>query len=174
MHHKRLSLASHWEELEAGFQKMHLKAIPFKDPMVITKEKTRIKGGKQDFFQPEADRVRPPNQEAAGIGEIITQEPEIVRNTSNRVRSPANINITPTQNENSAVTPEINIESNKMWLKMSQFAEKTHKKRERLQENNVRLPDLTTLQQTTIQNLQEGYSKLSKASEETKKSQTKS
>ncbi|MBW0508313.1 hypothetical protein O181_048028 [Austropuccinia psidii MF-1] len=34
---KRFNLASNWEVLRAGFQKIYLKEIPFKDLMVITK-----------------------------------------------------------------------------------------------------------------------------------------
>ncbi|MBW0576379.1 hypothetical protein O181_116094 [Austropuccinia psidii MF-1] len=37
MNSKRFNLASHWEELEASFQKICLKEIPFKDLMEITK-----------------------------------------------------------------------------------------------------------------------------------------
>ncbi|MBW0567059.1 hypothetical protein O181_106774 [Austropuccinia psidii MF-1] len=77
--------------------------------------------GKQGFFQPEAERVRPHDTEAIFIRERISQEPEIVVNTSDRIRSPATRNITPTQNEHSSVTPESNINSNELWLKMSQF-----------------------------------------------------
>ncbi|MBW0547346.1 hypothetical protein O181_087061 [Austropuccinia psidii MF-1] len=34
---KKFNLASHWDELGASYQKICLKEIPFKDPMVITK-----------------------------------------------------------------------------------------------------------------------------------------
>ncbi|MBW0481255.1 hypothetical protein O181_020970 [Austropuccinia psidii MF-1] len=37
MDNKRFNLASHWEELREGFQKIFLKEIPFKDIMVMTK-----------------------------------------------------------------------------------------------------------------------------------------
>ncbi|MBW0463346.1 hypothetical protein O181_003061 [Austropuccinia psidii MF-1] len=37
MYTKRFNLASHWEELGEGFQKIFLKEIHFKDLMVITK-----------------------------------------------------------------------------------------------------------------------------------------
>ncbi|MBW0474064.1 hypothetical protein O181_013779 [Austropuccinia psidii MF-1] len=37
MDNRSFNLASHWEELEASFQKICLKRIPFKDLMVITK-----------------------------------------------------------------------------------------------------------------------------------------
>ncbi|MBW0470746.1 hypothetical protein O181_010461 [Austropuccinia psidii MF-1] len=57
-------------------------------------EKTRIQGQKQDLFQPKAERVRPNDPEAVGLGERSTKEPEIVVNTS-RISSPTNRNITP-------------------------------------------------------------------------------
>ncbi|MBW0478536.1 hypothetical protein O181_018251 [Austropuccinia psidii MF-1] len=38
-------------------------------------EKTRIQGQKQEFFQPKAERVRPNDPEAVGLGERSTQEP---------------------------------------------------------------------------------------------------
>ncbi|MBW0582939.1 hypothetical protein O181_122654, partial [Austropuccinia psidii MF-1] len=37
MDNKRFNLTSHWEELEASFQKICLKEIDFKDLMIITK-----------------------------------------------------------------------------------------------------------------------------------------
>ncbi|MBW0544222.1 hypothetical protein O181_083937 [Austropuccinia psidii MF-1] len=38
-------------------------------------KKTRIQGEKQDFFQPQAEKVRSNDQEAVGLGERSTQEP---------------------------------------------------------------------------------------------------
>ncbi|MBW0589350.1 hypothetical protein O181_129065 [Austropuccinia psidii MF-1] len=108
-------------------------------PLGLKREKARIKREKQDFFEPEAERVRPHDQEAVGLVERSTQEPEIVVNTSNRIRRPADKNITPTQNENNSVKPESNIKINKLWLKISQFSEKTQQNFARLQENNVSL-----------------------------------
>ncbi|MBW0536085.1 hypothetical protein O181_075800 [Austropuccinia psidii MF-1] len=81
---------------------------------------------RQDTFQPKAERVIPNYPEAFGIGERSTQEPEIVVNTS-RIGSPNNRNITPTQNEHNVVTPESNLNSNALWLNISQFAEKMQK-----------------------------------------------
>ncbi|MBW0517630.1 hypothetical protein O181_057345 [Austropuccinia psidii MF-1] len=84
-------------------------------------EKTRIQREKQDFFQPLVERVRPNAPEAVGIGERSTQEPEVIVNTS-RISIPINRNINPTQNEHNVVTPESNLKSDQIWLKMSQFA----------------------------------------------------
>ncbi|MBW0471788.1 hypothetical protein O181_011503 [Austropuccinia psidii MF-1] len=124
--------------------------------------------GKNDFFQPEAEGVRPNDPEAFGIGEKSTQDPEIAVNTPDRVSSPPIINIIPTQNEHSFGTPESNMKINLMWLKRSQYTEQTQEKFEKLHEKNLTLQELLTLQKTTIHNLQEDYTKLSKASEETK------
>ncbi|MBW0492009.1 hypothetical protein O181_031724 [Austropuccinia psidii MF-1] len=84
-------------------------------------ENTRIQGQKQDLFQPKAERVRPNDPAAVVICERGTQESEIVLNTS-RISSPNNSNITPTQNEHSVVTPKSNLNSDGLWLQMSQFA----------------------------------------------------
>ncbi|MBW0583766.1 hypothetical protein O181_123481 [Austropuccinia psidii MF-1] len=72
-------------------------------------EKKRIKREKQDFFQQEAEKAGPHDPEAVGLGERSSQEPEIVVNNSNRIRSPASRNITPTQTKKSVATPESDI-----------------------------------------------------------------
>ncbi|MBW0499762.1 hypothetical protein O181_039477 [Austropuccinia psidii MF-1] len=59
-------------------------------------QKTRKQGKKQELFQPKAERVRPYEPEAVGLGERSTQEPEIAVHTS-RISSPINRNITHTQ-----------------------------------------------------------------------------
>ncbi|MBW0471834.1 hypothetical protein O181_011549 [Austropuccinia psidii MF-1] len=113
-------------------------------------EKTRIQGGKQDFFQPDEERFRPHDLEAVGLGESSTQEPEIAVDTSNRIRSPDNRNITTTQNEDSVFTHESHIKNNEMWLQMSQFSENTQENLANLQEKNEWSNKLTNSQQTTI------------------------
>ncbi|MBW0500588.1 hypothetical protein O181_040303 [Austropuccinia psidii MF-1] len=89
-------------------------------------EKTRTQGKKQDLFQPKAERVRPNDQEAVGLGERSTQEPEVVLNNS-IISNPLNRNITPTQIEHNVITPESNLNSDALWLQMSQFLEQTQK-----------------------------------------------
>ncbi|MBW0467479.1 hypothetical protein O181_007194 [Austropuccinia psidii MF-1] len=131
-------------------------------------EKTRIEGQSQNLFQPKAERVRQNYPEAVGLGERCTQEPEIVVNTS-RISSPNNRNITPTQNEHSVVTPESNLNSDSLWLQMSQFSEKTQKKFEELQESHERRKTLTAFMDKIVKTLQEGHAQLRKASEETNK-----
>ncbi|MBW0479007.1 hypothetical protein O181_018722 [Austropuccinia psidii MF-1] len=92
-------------------------------------EKTRIQGQKQDLSQPKAERGRPNHPEAVGLGERSKQKPEIVANTS-RISSSTNRNTTPTQTEHNVVTPESNLNSDKLWLQMSQFAVKAQESRD--------------------------------------------
>ncbi|MBW0564388.1 hypothetical protein O181_104103 [Austropuccinia psidii MF-1] len=89
-------------------------------------EKTRIQGKKQDHLQPEEGRVLHNDPEAVGFGERSAQEPEVSVNNS-RISSPSNRNINQTQIEHNVVTPESNLNSDALWLQMSQFAEKTQK-----------------------------------------------
>ncbi|MBW0513689.1 hypothetical protein O181_053404 [Austropuccinia psidii MF-1] len=131
-------------------------------------KKTRIQGQKQDLFQPKAERVRPNDPEAVVICERSTQEPQIAVNTS-IISSHNNRTITPTQNEHNVATPESNLNSEEMWLKMSQFAEKTQKQFEELQESHERMKTLTAFMDKIVRPLQEGHSQLRKASEETNK-----
>ncbi|MBW0558534.1 hypothetical protein O181_098249 [Austropuccinia psidii MF-1] len=131
-------------------------------------EKTWIKGKKQDHLQPEEERVRPNDPEAVGFGERSAQEPEVVVNNS-RISSPINRNITPTQIEHNGVTPESNLNSDALWLQMSQFAEKTQKHFAELQASHERMKTLTASMDKIVKALQEGHAQLRKASEETKK-----
>ncbi|MBW0492453.1 hypothetical protein O181_032168 [Austropuccinia psidii MF-1] len=87
-------------------------------------EKTRIKGQKQDLFQPKAERVGPNDPEAVGPCERSAQKPEIVVNTS-RISSTINRNITPTQTEHNVFKPDSILNSDKLLLKMSQFSVQT-------------------------------------------------
>ncbi|MBW0556600.1 hypothetical protein O181_096315 [Austropuccinia psidii MF-1] len=89
-------------------------------------EKTRIQGQKQDHVQPKEERVRLNDPEGVEFGEKSKQEPEVVVKSS-RIRSPIDRNITPTQIEHNVVTPEINLNSDAIWLRMSQYTEKTQK-----------------------------------------------
>ncbi|MBW0493244.1 hypothetical protein O181_032959 [Austropuccinia psidii MF-1] len=131
-------------------------------------EKARIQGQKQDFFKPKVERVRPNDPEAVGLCERSTKEPEIVV-TNSRISRPNKRNITPTQNEDSAVTPECNLNSDSLWLQMSQLAEQTQKQFAELQESHERMKKLTASMEKIVQPLQEGHSQLSKPSEETNK-----
>ncbi|MBW0564797.1 hypothetical protein O181_104512 [Austropuccinia psidii MF-1] len=156
-------------QLSSGFpplrhQQISGQASPFFTIPDSFQEKTSIQGKKQDIFQPKAERVRPNNTEAIRHGERSTQEPEIVVNTS-RVSSPNNRNISPTQNEHSVVTPQINLNSHSLWLQMSQFAEKTQKQFAEIQESHERIKTLTASMDKIVKNLQEGHAKLRKSSE---------
>ncbi|MBW0520388.1 hypothetical protein O181_060103 [Austropuccinia psidii MF-1] len=80
--------------------------------------------GKKRPHSARGRRVRPNDPESVGFGERSAPEPELVVNNS-RSSSPINRNITPTQIEHNVVTPESNLNSNALWLQMSQFCEKT-------------------------------------------------
>ncbi|MBW0472967.1 hypothetical protein O181_012682 [Austropuccinia psidii MF-1] len=129
----------------------------------IFQKKPRIQGKKHDFFHPKAERLRPNDPEPVGLGEIITQEPERVVNT-HRISSPNNRNITPTQNEHNVITPEINLNSNSLWLKMYKFPEKTQKQFSEVQKSHEKMEKLTASMDQIVQTLQEGHDQLRKAS----------
>ncbi|MBW0486066.1 hypothetical protein O181_025781 [Austropuccinia psidii MF-1] len=131
-------------------------------------EKTRIQGQKQDHLQPEEGRLGPNDPEAVGFGERSAQEPELGVNNS-KISSPMNRNITPTQIEHNVVTPDGKLNSDALWLQMSQFAEQTQKEFAELEESHERLKVLTASMEKIVKNLQEGHSQLRKASEEVKK-----
>ncbi|MBW0559441.1 hypothetical protein O181_099156 [Austropuccinia psidii MF-1] len=84
---------------------------------------SRLKPFKNQTIR-EEERVRPNDPESVGFAERSAQEPEVVVN-SFRISSPINRNITPTQIENNVVTPESNLNSDALWLQISQFAEQT-------------------------------------------------
>ncbi|MBW0531498.1 hypothetical protein O181_071213 [Austropuccinia psidii MF-1] len=116
-------------------------------------EKTRIQGQKQDHLQPEEERVRPNDPEAVGFGERSSQEPEVAVN-SFRISSPINRNITPTQIDHNVVTPESNLNSDSLWLQMSQYAEKTQKKFAELEASHERMKILTASMDIIVKNFQ--------------------
>ncbi|MBW0567276.1 hypothetical protein O181_106991 [Austropuccinia psidii MF-1] len=149
-----------WKDM---YQALQLHQI-LKDLFQWRMDNKRYFPGEEDFFQPKAERVRPNDTKAVGLGERSTKEPEIALNTSNRIRSLSSRHITPTQREYSVVTLESNINSNELWLPMSQFAGNTQETFANLQEINLRLEELTASQREIFKTLQEGYAKLSKAS----------
>ncbi|MBW0485700.1 hypothetical protein O181_025415 [Austropuccinia psidii MF-1] len=86
-----------------------------------------------------------------------------------RISSPINRNITPTQIEHNVVTPDSNLNSDALWLKMSQYAAKAPKQFEELQESHERMKALADSMDKIVKTFQEGHAQLSKASEETNK-----
>ncbi|MBW0498620.1 hypothetical protein O181_038335 [Austropuccinia psidii MF-1] len=118
--------------------------------------------------QSEAERVRPNDPEGVGLGERSTQHPEIAVNTS-RISNLTNRNITPTQTGHNNVTPESNLNSDKLWLKISQLEMESQEQLEDFKRINERLQRNATLQEAKIKFIQESCAQLSKASEETNK-----
>ncbi|MBW0498415.1 hypothetical protein O181_038130 [Austropuccinia psidii MF-1] len=118
-------------QLSSGFtpfkkQKISGQELPFFTIPGSFQEKTRKQGQEQNLLQPEEERVRPNDSEAVGFGKRSAQEPDVIVNHS-RISSPSNRNITPTQTEHNIVTSESNINSDTLWLQMSQFAKQSAK-----------------------------------------------
>ncbi|MBW0526002.1 hypothetical protein O181_065717 [Austropuccinia psidii MF-1] len=156
-------------QLSSGFKLFRNQQISGQESPFFTvpgnsQEKARIQVQKQDLFQPKAERVRPNDPKAVGLGERSTQEGEIVVHTS-RISSPINRHMTPTQIEHNVVTPENNLNSYALWLQMSQFAEQTQKQFAELQESHERMKKLTASMNKIVKTLQEGHAQLRKASE---------
>ncbi|MBW0497489.1 hypothetical protein O181_037204 [Austropuccinia psidii MF-1] len=155
-------------QLSSGFTQFRNQQISGQESPLFTipgflKEKTRIQGQEQDLFQVKEVRVRPNDPEAVGLGEGSTQEPEIVVHTY-RISSSISRNITPTQIEHNFVTSEINLNSDSLLLKMSQYAEQTQRQFADLQASHERMKILTASMDKIVKTLQEGYAQLSKAS----------
>ncbi|MBW0486626.1 hypothetical protein O181_026341 [Austropuccinia psidii MF-1] len=144
-------------QISSGFTPFRNQQISHQESSFFTipgsfQEKTRIQGQKQDLSQQKAERGRPKHPEAVGLGERSTQKPEIVANTS-RISSFTNRNITPTQTEHNVVTPESNLNSDKLWLKMSQFAVKAQESLDDFKRLNGILQRNAFLQEATIKHL---------------------
>ncbi|MBW0549459.1 hypothetical protein O181_089174 [Austropuccinia psidii MF-1] len=131
-------------------------------------EKTRIQGQKQAHLQPEEERVRTNDPEAFGFSQRSAQEPEVVVNNS-IISSPMNRKIMHTQIEHNVVTPESNLNSDALWLRMSQFSKQAQRKFAELQASHEGMKTLTASMNKIVKTLQEGHSQLRKASEETNK-----
>ncbi|MBW0518031.1 hypothetical protein O181_057746 [Austropuccinia psidii MF-1] len=131
-------------------------------------EKTRIQVQKQDHLQPKEDRCRPNDPEAVAFGERSAQEPELVVHNS-IISSPINRNITPTHIEHNAVQPESHLNSDALWLQMSQFAEQPQKQFAELEASHEGMEVLTASMDKIVETLQEGHAQLRKASEEANK-----
>ncbi|MBW0577215.1 hypothetical protein O181_116930 [Austropuccinia psidii MF-1] len=176
--HQRLesSQEAHKEQanqLSSGFTPFRNQQISGQESPFFTipgscQEKTRKQGQEQNLLQPEEERVRPHDPEGVKFGKISTQEPEVIVNHS-RISSPSNRNITPTQIEHNIVTPESNLNSDALWLQMSQYAEQSAKQFAELEAGHERMKKLQASMEQIVKNLQEGHAQLRKASEETNK-----
>ncbi|MBW0556087.1 hypothetical protein O181_095802 [Austropuccinia psidii MF-1] len=160
-------------QLSSGFTPLRNQQISGQESPFFTisgsvQEKTRIQGQNQDHLQPEEERVRPNDPEAVIFGERSAPEPEVVVNSS-RISIPINKNISPTQIEHNVVTPESNLNSDSLWLKMSQYSEKTQKQFAELKASHERMKILTASMEKIVKNIQEGHAQLRKDSEETNK-----
>ncbi|MBW0527631.1 hypothetical protein O181_067346 [Austropuccinia psidii MF-1] len=148
-------------QLSSGFTPFRNQRISGQESPLFTipgsfQEKTRKQGQNQDLIQPEEERVRPHDPEASEFGERSAQEPEVVVNNS-RISSPINRNITPNQIEHNVVTPESNLNSDSLWLQMSQYSEKAQKQFAELEASHERMKKLTASMDKIVTNLQEGH-----------------
>ncbi|MBW0463238.1 hypothetical protein O181_002953 [Austropuccinia psidii MF-1] len=152
-------------QLSSGFK-------PFRNQRITIpggfQEKTRIQGQKQQHLQPEEERVKPNDPEAVGFGERSAQKPEVVVNNS-RISSPINRNITRTRIEHNVVTPESNVNSDALWLQISQYSEQIQKQFAEHEARHERIKILISSMDKIVKYLKEGHAQLSKASEETNK-----
>ncbi|MBW0561155.1 hypothetical protein O181_100870 [Austropuccinia psidii MF-1] len=140
-------------QLSSGFTPFRNQQISGQESPLFTipgsfQEKTRIQGQKQDQLWPEEERVRHNNAEAVGFDERSAQEPEIEHNVG---------------------TPESSLNSDALWLQMSQFSEKTQNQFAELQASHERTKTLTASMDKIVKTLQEGHAQLIKACEETNK-----
>ncbi|MBW0498088.1 hypothetical protein O181_037803 [Austropuccinia psidii MF-1] len=85
------------------------------------------------------------------------------------ISSPINRNIPPTHIEHNVITSESNLNIDELWLKMSQYDEKTQKQFAELEESHERIEELTASMDKIVKTLQEGHAQLGKASEESNK-----
>ncbi|MBW0478445.1 hypothetical protein O181_018160 [Austropuccinia psidii MF-1] len=122
----------------------------------ISRRRQGYNGKKQDHLQTKEDRVTPNDLEAVGFGERSTQEPELVVHNS-RTSSPINRNTTPTQIEHNIFTPESNLNSDVLWLQMSQYPEQTEKQFSELEATHERMKILTASMDKIVDNLKEGH-----------------
>ncbi|MBW0527314.1 hypothetical protein O181_067029 [Austropuccinia psidii MF-1] len=162
-------------QLSSGFTPFRNQQISGQESPSFTiqgsfQEKTRKQGQEQNLFQTEEERVRPYDPEDVGLGKRSTQEPELVVNHS-RISSPINRNITPTHIEHNVIPPESSLNSDAIWLQMSQCAEQTQKKLSELEASHEKMKKLTASKDKIFKTLQEGHAQLSKASESTNKRQ---
>ncbi|MBW0467717.1 hypothetical protein O181_007432 [Austropuccinia psidii MF-1] len=147
--------------LSSGFTPLRNKHISCQESPLFTiqasfQEETRIQGQKQDHLQPEEGRVRPNDQEAVGFVERSAQEPEVVLSNS-RIISPINTNITRTQIEHNVVTLESNLNSDALWLQISQFAEQTQKQVSDLEESHKSMKILTASMDKIVKTFKKNF-----------------
>ncbi|MBW0564106.1 hypothetical protein O181_103821 [Austropuccinia psidii MF-1] len=161
------------KKLSSGFQPFRNQKISGQESPLFTipegfQEKTRKRWQKQDLLEPEEGRVRPHDLEAVGFGERSAQEPEVAVNNL-RISSPINRNNTPTQIENNVVTAESSLNSDTLWLQMSQYDEQTEKQFAGIEASHERMKESTASMDKIVKTLQEGHAQLRKASEESNK-----
>ncbi|MBW0564355.1 hypothetical protein O181_104070 [Austropuccinia psidii MF-1] len=140
-------LTSKPNQLSSGFTPFRNQQISGQESPLFTipgsfQEKTRIQGQKKITFSQRKGESDPMIQKLLNLVKEI---------------------------EHNFVTPETNLNSDALWLQMSQFCEQTQKQFAELDESHERMKISTASMDKIVKNLQEGNSQLSKASEETNK-----
>ncbi|MBW0520924.1 hypothetical protein O181_060639 [Austropuccinia psidii MF-1] len=144
-------------QLASGFRQFRNQQIIGQESPCFTipgcfQEKTRIQGQELDSLKTGKERVRPNDLEAVGLGERSAQEPEVVVNNS-RISSHINRNITSTHIQHNVITPENDLNSDALWLQMSQYVEKTQKKFAELEASHEMRKILTASMDKIVENL---------------------
>ncbi|MBW0543590.1 hypothetical protein O181_083305 [Austropuccinia psidii MF-1] len=147
-------------KLSSGFTPFRNQQISGQESPFFTipgsfQEKTRKQGQEQSLLQPEEERVRPYDSEFIGFGKRSAKEPEVFVNHS-RISSPSNRNITPTQTEHNIVTCESKINSDTLWLQISQYAEQSAKHFSELEASHERMKKLQAVTTTFLTLLLDG------------------
>ncbi|MBW0518448.1 hypothetical protein O181_058163 [Austropuccinia psidii MF-1] len=172
--HLRLMRTGNPTRFPSGFTPLRHQQISDQESLCFPiqdtiQERKRIIGKEQDFFPQEDERVRSYDPEIAGSFARSTKKQQTVVNTSNEPSIPMIRNDIFTQMKQNFVIPESTISSNTLCLQFLQFVEQIQKEFERLHESISRLQDVYTLQTKTIHSLQEDYTELYKASEDSKR-----
>ncbi|MBW0524808.1 hypothetical protein O181_064523 [Austropuccinia psidii MF-1] len=153
------AVASHHSETNRSVAKSHYSS----QSQEVSRRIEGYKGKKKTTLSQRKVESDPHDPEAVGFGKISAQEPELVVNNA-RIRSTINRNINPTQIEHNVFTPESNINSEALWLQMSQFSKQTQKKFAELKASHERMKVLTASMDKIFKNLPEGHAHLRKAS----------
>ncbi|MBW0473583.1 hypothetical protein O181_013298 [Austropuccinia psidii MF-1] len=143
--HQRLT-RNRPNQLSSGFTPFRNQTISGQESVFIKtpgsfQEKTRMKGQKQDLFQPKAGRVRPNDPAPVVLGQRSIQELKIVVHNAR-------------------------ISSDALWLQMAQYAVKTQKQFLELHKSHDRMKKLTASMEKIVKALQEVHAQLSKPYEE--------
>ncbi|MBW0578560.1 hypothetical protein O181_118275 [Austropuccinia psidii MF-1] len=148
-------VASHHSETNRSVDKSHHSS----QSQEVSRRRKGYKGKNMTTFS-QSERVRPNDPQVVVFGERGAQEPEVVVNNS-RISISINRNITPPQIDHNVVTPESSLNSDALWLQMSQYTEQTQKQIAELEASHERMKILTASLDKIVKILKEGHAQLS-------------